>query len=138
MSTSVNIIYLGGGAEALLVRGKYLTFFHSRLIVKDSSFESYFMGALTFTTTSPFTLETISQVPIYSNGWYDGAWCSCGKRRVDYVIFPLSFIVEIDQATSIEYIYVSYGKNDRESWIAKMSVDDLFKRMVPLNCSSNS
>lgn len=47
-------------------------------------------------------------------------------RAVDYITFPMGFVV-------IEpYIYVSYGHNDRDSWIVQLNKSGLLNSLRPV------
>ena len=120
-----------GGTPALIVRGEFLTFFHSRTRLKGSKFETYFMGALTFSAMPPHRLLRQSRVPILVDEFYTGPWA--GMRTIDYIVFPLGFFVH-DDGNSIT---LSLGQNDKQGFIVKMHVDALFASLLPLNCSNN-
>lgn len=124
-----------GGTTALLIRGLYITFFHSRVKVEYSNFETYFMGVLAFSNQLPFELQYISEVPIVFEGCYVNEWCNCG--RFDYVIFPMGFIHEIEEGTNREVLHISFGRNDQQGFIGKIYVDDLMDSLIPLDCLSS-
>lgn len=110
-----------GGTPATLVNGEYLTFFHSSLRMKSKASGTtkphYFMGAYTFSSQPPFAITRISALPITAKGMY---------TRTDYaalVIFPCGYFVQG------ENVYVSYGRNDREVWVAEISLQKLLSSL---------
>lgn len=116
---------LRGSTPPLLVDGEYLAFFHSGTIT--SSYASwgwdiwhYFMGAYTFSATPPFEITRISPVPIISEDFYTQ---SAREKRV---IFPGGFHVSGDK------IYVAYGKDDYEIWIATIDKNALMSTLKPV------
>ena len=131
-----------GGTPALLVEGEFLTFFHSRVRLRASAFETYFMGALTFSADPPFRLLRQSRVPLLIDGMYEGAWA--GTAHNDYIVFPMGYFVSdevagegeggVGLAAPTPTITLSLGRNDHEGWVAKMRVQDLMQSLVPLQC----
>lgn len=116
---------LRGGTPAILVDGEYLAFFHSSIQIASeysnwNKMLHYFMGAYTFTPNPPFNFTKMSPTPIVCKEFYTN--CSYHKR----VIFPGGFAV-VDP-----YIYVAYGREDREIWIATLNKRKLFKSMMRL------
>lgn len=121
---------LRGSSAALLVDGEYLAFFHSH--VKTISPVSwgwelyhYFMGAYTFSAEPPFEVTKISPKPIIGEGFY--TTCSYYKR----VIFPGGFVVDGP------LIYMAYGKDDCEMWIATLDKIALKKSLVSVAKKEN-
>jgi len=119
---------LRGSTPPLLVDGEYLAFFHSGIITASPSSWGinvwhYFMGAYTFSAEAPFEITKISPLPIMDEEFYTPS--DYFKR----VIFPGGFIV------SGSSIYVAYGKDDREMWIATLNKDELMKSLVPVEKS---
>lgn len=117
-----------GGTQAELVDGEYLAFFHSSVDARSDisnykKYIHYFMGAYTFSAQPPFELTKMTQFPIFDKGFYTQS--NYYKR----VIFPGGFAVDGD------YIYLAYGKDDCEVWIAKMSKSELFNLLKPLDTS---
>jgi predicted GH43/DUF377 family glycosyl hydrolase len=115
-----------GSSSAELIDGEYLAFFHSAAKTKspvsyDWRLWHYFMGAYTFSATPPFELTKMSEKPILSEHFYTASF---GEKRV---IFPGGFAVDD------RYIYVAYGKDDREIWIAILDKDVLMKSLKKLN-----
>jgi predicted GH43/DUF377 family glycosyl hydrolase len=119
---------LRGSTPPLLVDGEYLAFFHSGIITSSPSSWGvnvwhYFMGAYTFSAEAPFEITKMSPLPIMDEEFYTPS--DYFKR----VIFPGGFIV------SGSSIYVAYGKDDREMWIATLNKDELMKSLVPVKKS---
>ena len=116
---------LRGSTPALLIDGQYLAFFHSGAYT--SSLASwgwnmwyYFMGAYTFSAEPPFELTQISPVPISGEGFYT---TSGYEKRV---IFPSGFVAKDNR------IYVSYGRDDREMWVATLDKEALMNSLIPV------
>lgn len=117
-----NLGALRGGSPALLVNGEYLAFFHSGVITASPASDNqelwhYFMGAYTFSAEPPFQLTSVSAFPLESPEFY--TYSSYEKR----VVYPGGFIVDGS------YLYLAYGKDDSEIWIAKIDLDALKKSM---------
>lgn len=120
---------LRGSTPPLLVDGEYLAFFHS--VTKKSteyvSYFQYFMGAYTFSAEPPFKLTKISPFPISSKEFYSDSHTPLFKLASNYqkkVIFPGGV------AISGSNIYVAYGKDDSEIWIATLNKEALMKSLV--------
>jgi predicted GH43/DUF377 family glycosyl hydrolase len=127
--THVNIDWkygtLRGSTPPIFVDGEYLAFFHSAEVVKSEVSRGerlwhYFMGAYTFSPTPPFQLTSISPEPIITEGFYTES--SHNKR----VIFPGGYVIRDD------LIYVAYGKDDCEIWIATLDLKKLKSSLVPI------
>lgn len=52
--------------------------------------------------------------------------CIHSSNEELHCIFPCGYFISGDD------IYLSYGKDDRESWIAKVSKNELLKSLVPV------
>lgn len=116
---------LRGGALAQKVGDEYLAFFHSPIQYVSETTQGrylmhYFMGAYTFSAEPPFHLTRISPYPIVSEGFYTPS--PLGIR----CIYPGGFVECGD------YIYVAYGKDDHEVWIAIIDKHKLFDSLVPV------
>lgn len=116
---------LRGSTPPLLVDGEYLAFFHSGTITSSpSSFGHdlwhYFMGAYTFSAEPPFEMTKMTPQPIIGEGFY--TYSDYNKR----VIFPGGIIV------TDSVIYVTYGKDDSELWIATLDRELLKQALVPV------
>ncbi|MBS0625480.1 MAG: hypothetical protein JSS32_05465 [Verrucomicrobia bacterium] len=119
-----------GGSPALPVEGEYLSFFHSSIKIgtlhsDGKAMPHYFMGVYTFSMEPPFEILRISPRPIVGRMFYRGPvhnryW---GSVRV---VFPCGFIEDE------KYIWVSYGRQDHELWIAKLDKKGLLDSLVPV------
>jgi predicted GH43/DUF377 family glycosyl hydrolase len=112
-----------GGTPPQLVDGEYLGFFHSGIYTSTAAsfgweLWHYFAGAYTFSATPPYQLTKISKEPIIGKGFYTIS------NREKRVIFPGSFIA------SESKIYLVYGKDDYEIWIATLDKEALKKSLV--------
>ncbi len=128
-STNANIDWeygiLRGSAPPQMVDGEYLAFFHSgsQLFPRDKDAEEfwyYFMGAYTFSPEPPFSITHISSKPIMTEGFYDPS------DRPKKVIFPGGYVI------SGSTIYLAYGKDDCEVWIALLDYHALKKSLIPV------
>lgn len=114
-----------GGTPAVFVDGEYLAFFHSA-IEELTSISSgvkkwhYYMGAYTFTAKPPFCITKATPFPISTKGFYVES--GCDKR----VIYPGGFAATHDK------IYLAYGKDDCEMWIATLDKARLKKMLKPV------
>lgn len=116
---------LKGGTPALLVDGEYLGFFHSGCLTTSFCSEGkqiwhYFMGAYTFSADPPFEMTSISKEPVDTLGFY--TYTPYEKR----IIYPGGFVQEG------QTLYVAYGKNDYELWIATIDLVELKKTLIPI------
>lgn len=116
---------LRGGALAQRVGDEYLAFFHSPIQYVSETTQGrylmhYFMGAYTFAGEPPFQLTGISPYPIVSEGFYTPS--PLGIR----CIYPGGFVI------SGPYIYLTYGKDDGEVWMAIIDKERLFETLVPV------
>ncbi len=124
---------LRGGTTALagLAEGEYLSFFHSSIPMatlhsNGKCMPHYFMGAYTYSAEPPFNLTRISPEPIIGKQFYKGLeypryW---GSVRV---VFPGGYLFDE------EFIWVAYGRQDHEIWIAKLDRKKLLDSLVPIN-----
>ncbi len=113
---------LRGSTPPVLVDGEYLAFFHSGTITSSTAsfgwdLWHYFMGAYTFSATPPFEITSISPKPIIAEEFYTQ---SAREKRV---IFPGGLFV------SGNNIYVAYGKDDYEMWIATIDKEALYSTL---------
>ncbi len=116
---------LRGSSAAEIVDGEYLAFFHSGSYLSSSASSGqnlwhYFMGAYTFSAEPPFQVTKISPMPIVAEGFYVESHCE--KR----VIFPGGYVVDGSK------IYLAYGKDDCEIWIATLDKEALKSSLVPV------
>jgi hypothetical protein len=120
-----------GGTPAILVHGVRLSFFHTATTsIPDHSILTYYMGAITFCPTFPFQIHSISPVPIAPPLLYSGArWVHPG---LDYVSYPTGIIADKDG----HHVWVSLGHQDRDAYILKINVHQLYRTMrVVSECS---
>lgn len=122
---------LRGGTPALKVGDEYLGFFHSAKWMESvQSLQShgkavahYFMGAYTFSSKPPFRVTKISPEPILAPGFYTGRHYKPYWGSIK-AIFPCGFIFDDN------FFWVTYGKQDREIWIAKIDKAGLYESLV--------
>ncbi len=137
VATSVNDIrwawgILRGGTPALLLENEkeYLAFFHSSKPMTSIHSDQrtalhYFIGAYTFSNTPPFNITRISSQPIVGNGFYTGETYAPYWHPVK-AVFPCGYVMDEDS------IWISYGRDDHEIWIARLDKEALFKNMIPV------
>jgi hypothetical protein len=121
--------HLRGGTPAILINNSfYLTFFHSSTepVYPDVN-KTYVMGAYTFCPTFPYSILAMSPYPIIHQSMYEGKWpyMPFAVAICDYIVFPMSFFLINDSL-----LYLTYGKQDVEGWIAKMDISELLKSLV--------
>lgn len=119
-----------GGTPALLDHDTYLAFFHSSKKVatvhsQGKEMMHYVMGAYTFSREYPFKIQKISPEPIVAQGFYEGEiykpyW---GSVRC---VFPCGFIM------NEEFLWIAYGRQDHEMWIAKLDKKKLYDSLIPV------
>ena len=120
---------LRGGTPALREGGEYLGFFHSSKEMKTVQSEGkkishYFMGAYLFSSRPPFAVTRISPRPIVAESFYDGPAHKTWKPL--RVVFPGGFI------SDDKYVWIAYGKQDHEIWVAKLDKQALLSTLVPV------
>ncbi|MBS0625479.1 MAG: hypothetical protein JSS32_05460 [Verrucomicrobia bacterium] len=120
---------LRGGTPALLVDGNYLSFFHSSCSVASvhsggRRVQHFFMGAYIFSGSFPFEIQKISSEPIFADRFYRGVPHKTWKPL--QVIFPMGFIADGP------LIWLVYGRQDHEVWVAKLSKEKLFESLTPV------
>jgi predicted GH43/DUF377 family glycosyl hydrolase len=118
---------LRGGTPAILDGDHYLGFFHSSTYLKTANsdgkkIQHYFMGAYTFSAHPPFQIEKISRKPIVGDGFYQGPAHKTWKPL--RVVFPTGLLVEPG------IVWVFYGKQDHEIWVAKIDKKKLMDSLV--------
>jgi hypothetical protein len=117
---------LRGSGAALPIDGQYLAFFHSGIQVTsqvtppEEPYWHYFCGAYTFSAEPPFEITCVSPYPIVDKEFY----VSSGLYK--RIIFPGGFTL------SGPHIYLAYGKDDCELWIAVIDREALMKSLVPV------
>lgn len=120
---------LRGGTQAVLDGNEYIAFFHSSKVIPSANsngvlMQHYFMGAYTFSAEPPFEITKISPRPIVGPHFYEGPLHKTWKPL--RVVFPGGLLVEDP------YIWVFYGRQDHEIWIAKIDKQKLLNSLVPV------
>ncbi len=120
---------LMGGTPALRLDDQYLAFFHSNKALATLQSEGqmmnhYFMGAYTFDKEPPFAITGISPYPIIDTTFYEGPLYQTWKPL--RVIFPTGLVIDGNT------IWVSYGRQDHEMWVARMDKSKLLKTLKPV------
>jgi predicted GH43/DUF377 family glycosyl hydrolase len=110
-----------GGTPAILVRGVYLSFFHS--VASPIHGRLYFIGAFTFCPEPPFDVHAMSSHPIIFPKWYDGQWLT---DITDYTVFPTALWLDHE---SDQYMYVSVGYRDQDAVVLKIHIDELLESL---------
>jgi predicted GH43/DUF377 family glycosyl hydrolase len=123
---------LRGGTPAILNDdGEYLAFFHSSIDLattySDGKIVShYLIGAYTFSSQPPFHITRISPEPIVGRGFYHGPVYRPYWKPVR-VVFPCGMILDQD------YIWIAYGRQDHEIFIAKIDKKGLYNHLKPVS-----
>lgn len=119
-----------GGSPAWRIGNQYLTIFHSSTDPKGDLLKTYTMGAYTFSTSPPFRLTACSRHPMVLPEFYSGLWTDLplSYYHIDYVVFPMGYLLSSDE----KYLYLFYGKQDNEAWMAKISVAGLLTSLRPV------
>ena len=143
----------GGSASRLINSNEYLTFFHTTTLLPKSQRTTYFIGALTFSSSAPFVIKRISAVPLMHPSFYTGEWM---RQRFDYCYYSQAFVFSYYDAKRQSTMYsndypfalqnsnncgpghalkdvnisLSYGYQDKESFIAEISLCELIDSMV--------
>lgn len=122
---------LRGGTPAIFVDGKYLSIFHSSLDMASEHSDNetclhYFIGAYTFSNHPPFIINGMSPEPIVGKGFYNG------ENYVPYwkpvrVVFPCGLV------ENGPYIWMTYGRQDHEVWVAKIDKWKLLDSLIPID-----
>ena len=120
---------LRGGTTALLDGEEYLTIFHScKALSSKHSLgavrDHYFMGAYTFAKEPPFEITRISPEPIVGKNFYHGKLHNTWKPL--HVVFPAGCIIDKN------HVWISYGRQDHEIWIAKLDKKKLIDSLTPV------
>jgi predicted GH43/DUF377 family glycosyl hydrolase len=118
---------LRGGTPALLDGNEYLGFFHSSTYLASIqsngvTMQHYFMGAYTFNANPPFNVTRVSPKPIVGKNFYNGPIHNTWKPL--RVVFPCGYIFDE------KYVWVAYGRQDHEMWVAKIDKNGLYKSLV--------
>jgi len=121
---------LRGGTQGLLENGQYLAFFHSSTEMATVHSEGqkmthYFIGAYTFSPEPPFAITAASREPIIGPHFYRGIVYKPYWKPIRCV-FPCGYIAEGP------FIWIAYGRDDHECWVAKINTEQLLKSLVKL------
>jgi predicted GH43/DUF377 family glycosyl hydrolase len=119
-----------GGTQAVLDGDHYISFFHSwtdiRTVQSDQKkISHYFIGAYTFEAKPPFCLIAVSPEPIVAKDFYRPPFYKTWKPL--RCVFPAGLIVDKD------FIWITYGRQDHEIWIAKIDKEALLESLVPVS-----
>lgn len=122
-----------GGTSALkgvADKDEYLSIFHSSMPMESKQSEGkrmlhYFMGAFTFSSEPPFELTRISAKPIIGKQFYSGTTHKPYWHPLR-VVFPVGYVFDDS------YIYVVYGRQDHEIWVAKLDKAGLVNSLIPV------
>lgn len=118
------------GTSANLDGKRYLALFHSSKVMpslhsEGEPIQHYFMGAYTFEDKPPFRITAISKEPIIGKHFYHGPeYTMCKPCRV---VFPCGFIMDE------QFIWIVFGRQDHEIWIAKLEKKGLYENMESCN-----
>jgi predicted GH43/DUF377 family glycosyl hydrolase len=122
---------LRGGTPALSIdNDEYLSFFHSSIRMPsihtdEKNIVHYFMGAYTFSKQPPFSITKVSPTFLSYPGFYSGQSYTPYWQPVK-VVFPCGIVIDQD------VIFLSYGRDDHECWIAKLSKSELLQSLTKL------
>lgn len=83
------------------------------------------MGAYTFDSKPPFSLLAVSPEPIVAKDFYQPPYYKNWKPL--RCVFPAGIVLDED------YIWLSYGRQDHEVWIAKIDKKRLLNSLVPVS-----
>jgi hypothetical protein len=120
----------------MLSNNTYISIFHTfnnMTSLDNGALKTYVMGAFTFeagpsnsSNEVQFRPTGISKEPISHNSWYEGPWMYQPNAygMMDYVVFPMSVILENDN------LYVIHGRNDKNTWITRLSLDEVLNSLV--------
>ena len=112
----------------------YLALFNSIKVMPSihsdgKSIQHYFMGAYTFEDHPPFRVTAICKEPIVGKHFYHGPeYTMCKPCRV---VFPCGYVMDE------QFIWVVYGRQDHEIWMAKLEKKGLYDNMEPCNLDSD-
>jgi len=120
-----------GGTQALLLdEDHYLSFFHSWTDIatiqsNGRKIAHYVIGAYLFQAHPPFAITAISPVPIVAENFYRPPYYKTWKPL--RCVFPAGLIIDDN------YIWISYGRQDHEIWIAKLDKKSLLQSLIPVS-----
>jgi predicted GH43/DUF377 family glycosyl hydrolase len=119
-----------GGTPGVRFGDKYLSLFHSSVKMRtvhsgNAEVTHYFMGAYTYDTEPPFAVRQVSQQPIVGENFYHGEDHKPYWKPVK-VVFPCGLISDED------FVWVTYGRDDHEVWVAKLDPRALLESLIPV------
>ncbi len=119
-----------GGTQAILDGDHYIAFFHAwknlpSLQSGGKNIAHYTIGAYTFESQPPFALIAVSPEPISTPGLYEPPLYKTWKPM--RCVFPSGLIVDEN------YCWIAYGRQDHESWIAKIDKKKLMESLIPVS-----
>lgn len=123
---------LRGGTPALqLNEDYYLGIFHSSTCLStihsnNQSIPHYFMGAYLFSSSPPFNIKYISPEPIIGANFYQGLTYEPYWHPV-CVVFPCGLVINEND------VWIIYGRQDHEIWIAKLDKKKLIASLIPVS-----
>ncbi len=126
-----NFGILRGGTPALMEDNQYLAFFHSskKMATRHSKGKEilhYFMGAYTFSKDPPFNITAMSTSPIIGKNFYSG---------IEYKPYwaPLRCVFPCGFLSDHNFIWIIYGRDDHECWVAKLNKKGLLQSLAPIS-----
>lgn len=111
----------------------YVMFFHSVATRNHyhhhtvDHIRTYYMGAVTLCPSFPFDMYSISPHPILLEEYYQLPWASL---TIDHVMFPIG-LFQIPEEP--DYLWISFGYEDKHGAIGKFHIFDLLKSMEHVN-----
>lgn len=116
---------LRGSSAPTLEDEEFFAFFHSGIPLASQAsygYEAwhYVMGAYTYSKEPPYKLTKVSEKPIIHETFYEPS------NHWKKVIFPGGHVVKGSK------VYVAYGKNDCEMWIAEIDKEKLLESLTPV------
>ncbi len=120
---------LRGGTPALKDGDEYVAIFHSSKHLttvqsKGDKMQHYFMGGYRFLSHPPFSITKMSPHPIVGSKFYDGP--SYQTWQPLRVVYPGGILIDPD------YLWIVYGKQDHEIWMAKLDKKAFYDSLVPV------
>ncbi len=119
-----------GGTQAILDGDHYIAFFHSWVDVPSvqsggKKITHYVMGAYTFESKPPFALLAATSEPIVAKDFYQPPFYRTWKPL--RCVFPSGLLVDEN------YFWVTYGRQDHESWVIKIDKRKFLKSLTPIS-----
>ncbi len=119
-----------GGTQALRDGDHYLAFFHSwtdaaTVQSNGKKISHYVMGAYTFEPYPPFAIIAITPKPLTAPSFYRPPYYKTWKPL--RCVFPGGLVIDGDT------IWLSYGRQDHEIWIAKIDKKRLLQSLTPVS-----